>query len=600
MSHYLTNLRDIEFNLFEANRIQDYLGREPFASIDVDSAGDILREVNRLAVEEFASSFVEADRDEPRLVDGEVRLPAAVRDSLDAYFAGGWDRVGLPEHLGGYGGPPSLRWAVEELFIGANPAVFLYIGGPLMAYVIDKVGTGEQREKWAKRMLDRRWGATMVLTEADAGSDVGAATTGARHVDGDTYHIEGVKRFVTGGDNDYFENIVHLVLARPEGAVPGTKGLSMFIVPKYLVNADGSIGERNGVVTTRLEDKMGIKGSTTCEIAFGLEGPCEGYLVGGVHEGIKQMFLVIEDARLTIGSKSSATLSTAYLNALAYARDRLQGPDLTRARDLEAPRVPIIRHPDVRRLLMLQKAHAEGMRALILYAAWVLDQVVLQPDEEYWGKLAGLLLPLVKGYCSERVYELLGQSLQVLGGSGFTKDYPLEQYIRDVKIDTIYEGTTGIQALDLFFRKIARDQGVTLTRFAGTLMETVKRGGEDDAFIRERELLGAAVEGVQGQLGAMVANAVASMEEPEHLYKVALHTNSLLEGLAEAVVGWLLLRHAEIADAALESGSDRYFYEGKIASARWFAANVLPKAAIRRNLAEAEQGELMALDDAAF
>jgi len=469
-----------------------------------------------------------------------------------------------------------------------------------MAYVIDKVGTEEQRKCWAQRMLDRRWGATMVLTEADAGSDVGAATTKARHVEGNTYHIEGVKRFVTGGDNDYFENIVHLVLARPEGARPGTKGLSMFIVPKHLVNADGSIGERNGVVTTRLEDKMGIRGSTTCEIAFGLEGPCEGYLVGGVHEGIKQMFLVIEDARLTIGSKSAATLSTAYLNALAYARDRIQGSDLTQSRDPEAPRVPIIKHPDVRRMLMLQKAHAEGMRALVLYTAWVLDQVVLHPDDEYWAKLSGLLCPLVKGYCSERAYEVLGQSLQVLGGSGFTTDYPVEQYIRDAKIDSIYEGTTGIQALDLFFRKIARDQGVTLTRFAATLMETVKGGDGEDAFTKERKLLGVAVEDVQNQIGAMVTSALASMEEPEHLYKVALHTNSLLEGLAEVVVGWLLLRHAEIAERSLEAATDRHFYEGKIASARWFAANMLPKAAIRRNLAEAEQGDLMALDDAAF
>jgi alkylation response protein AidB-like acyl-CoA dehydrogenase len=600
MSHYLTNLRDIEFNLFEANRIQDYLGKEPFVSIDVDSAGDILREVNRLAMEELAASFVEADREEPRLIDGEVRLPAAVHASLDAYFAGGWDRIGLSERLGGCGAPPSLRWAAQELLVGANPAVIFYVGGPLMAYVLDRVGTEEQRENWAKRMLDRRWGATMVLTEADAGSDVGAATTRARHVEGDTYHIEGAKRFVTGGDNDYFENIVHLILARPEGAGPGTKGLSMFIVPKYLVNTDGSIGERNGVVVTRLEEKMGIRGSATCEMAFGLQGPCEGYLVGGVHEGIRQMFLVIEDARLTIGSKSAATLSTAYLNALAYARDRIQGSDITQTRDPDAARVPIIKHPDVRRMLMMQKAHAEGMRALVLYTAWVLDQAELNPDDEYWGKLAALLRPVVKGYCPERAYEVLGQSLQVLGGSGFTQDYPLEQYIRDVKIDSIYEGTTGMQGLDLFFRKIARDQGATLSRFAEALMETVEGGGEHDAFARERELLGAAVEDTQNQIGAMVVEAVASMEEPEQLYKVALHTNSLLEGLAEVIVGWLLLRHAEIAQGALDTATDRGFYEGKIVSARWFAANVLPKAAIRRSLAETEQGELMALDDAAF
>jgi alkylation response protein AidB-like acyl-CoA dehydrogenase len=602
MSHYKSNMRDVEFNLFEVSRIQEYLGSGPFSMVDRDTAGDILREVHRLASEEFAESFVEADRSEPKLVDGEVRLPEAVHRSLDAYHAGGWDRIGLPPDLGGYGAPPSLRWAAQEFFMGANPAVFMYIGAPLMAHVIDLVGTQEQKDTWGTWMMDRRWGATMVLTEAEAGSDVGAGTTKARQVEGDTYHIEGVKRFITGGDNDYYENIVHLTLARPEGAGPGTKGLSMFIVPKFLVNEDGSPAERNGVTTTMLEEKMGIKGSTTVELTYGLDGPCVGYLVGGVHEGIRQMFNVLEDARMSIGSKSAATMSTGYLNALEFAKERIQGADLVDARDPEAERVAIIRHPDVRRMLMEQKAHAEGMRALVMYSAWVLDQVILHPEDEYWPKLSDLLLPLVKGYPSEKAYELLGQSLQVLGGSGFVKDYPMEQYVRDVKIDTIYEGTTGIQALDLFFRKIARDRGETLMRLAATMTETVKGGGGDDSFAHERELLGKAMEDVQAQMGAMVGFLMASMEDPPQLYRVGLHTNSLLETLAEVVIGWLLIRHAEIAEEALDGASeaDRAFYEGKIASARWFAANVLPAAGLRRTLAETEQGELMALADEAF
>ncbi len=602
MSHYISNLRDIEFNLFEAHRIQEYLGTGPFSQMDRDTAGDVLREVDRLAVEEFAETFTEIDHDGPKLVNGEVRLPPALARTLDKYYEGGWDRIAMPEDLGGFGAPPSLRWAVQELFSGANASAFLYVGAPLMAYVIYKVGTPEQGETWARWTMDRRWGATMVLTEADAGSDVGAGTTKAIPVEGDMYHIEGVKRFITSGDGDYYENILHLTLARPVGAGPGTKGLSCFIIPKYLVNPDGSPGEPNGVTTTMIEDKMGIKGSVTCELTFGLDKPCVGWLLGGVHEGIRQMFYVLEDARMSIGAKSAATMSTGYLNALAYAKERIQSGDLTQTRDPVAPRVAIIRHPDVRRMLMEQKAHAEGMRALTLYSAWLLDQVILHPDDKQWSKLSDLMLPLVKGYCSEKAYVLLGQCLQVLGGSGFTKDYPFEQYVRDIKIDSIYEGTTGIQALDLFFRKIARDQGQTLMGLAGKIMETVKGGGDGDAFAKERGLLGKAMEDVQAQLMVMVGNTMASMQDPPQVYKVGLHTNALLESLAEAVIGWLLLHHAEIAHRALPGASakDKPYYQGKIASARWFATNVLPKAALRRTLAEGEQGDLMTLPDEAF
>ncbi|HSQ38110.1 MAG TPA: acyl-CoA dehydrogenase family protein, partial [Acidimicrobiia bacterium] len=477
MPHYISNLRDLEFNLFEANRIQEYLGTGPFGQLDRETAGDVLREVDRLAVEEFSLTFAELDQEGPKLENGEVKLPPALARTLDPYFEGGWDRISMPEDLGGFGAPPSLRWAVQELFSGANASAFLYVGAPLMAYVIYKVGTKEQGETWARWTMDRRWGATMVLTEADAGSDVGAGTTKAIPIEGDMYHIEGVKRFITSGDGDYFENVLHLTLARPVGAGPGTKGLSCFIIPKYLVNEDGSPKEPNGVTTTMIEHKMGIKGSVTCELTFGLDKPCVGWLLGGVHQGIRQMFQVLEDARMSIGAKSAATMSTGYLNALAYAKERIQSSDMTQTRDPAAPRVAIIRHPDVRRMLMEQKAHAEGMRALTLYSAWLLDQVMLHPEDKSWSKLDDLMLPLVKGYCSEKAYVLLGQCLQVLGGSGFTVDYPFEQYIRDIKIDSIYEGTTGIQAMDLFFRKIARDQGQTLMGLAGKIMETVTGGG---------------------------------------------------------------------------------------------------------------------------
>jgi hypothetical protein len=600
MSHYKTNLRDIEFNLFEYLDVASYYGTGPFAGFDRDMAMDSLREVERLAVGALGASFAEADRNPPELVDGDVVLPESVKASLDALYDGGWHLLGIDQELGGFGAPDSLRWAAGEMFTGSNPAVFLYVTGGLMANVIGTLGTEEQMQKWGQPMVARRWGATMVLTEPDAGSDVGAGTAKAIHVEDDTWHLEGVKRFITSGEADYFENIVHLVLARREGGEPGTRGLSMFIVPKILVNDDGSLGSRNGIRATGLEHKMGIKGSTTCELSMGVDEPCEGYLVGGVHEGIRQMFHVIEDARMLIGVKSTATLSTGYLNALDYAKERVQSADLTMATDKTAPRVEIIRHPDVRRMLMLQKSYAEGLRALCMYTAWTLDKMKMEPEDEYWANLNDLLLPMVKGYSSEKGYELLAQSLQVFGGSGFTQDYPIEQYIRDAKIDTLYEGTTAIQALDLFFRKIVRDQGQTLTRFTDGILEYVK-GGSDE-FTSERQALGDALEQVQSHIGTLVGHAMASVQDPPEIYKAGLHTNGLLESLSEVLIAWLLLEHAEMASAALGSadGSDKPFYEGKIASAKFFVADALPKAAVRTVAAQAEDGWLMSLSDEAF
>jgi len=597
VSHYRSNIRDLEFNLFEVHRVQDYLGRTPFGPVDDATARDILREVDRFSREEWAASFVEADRTPLALVDGELALPPSLLASIEAALEAGWDKLGLPEELGGFGVTPSLFWATQELLAGANPTALFYLSGPLFARVLFEEGTEEQREL-AALMADQGWAGTMVLTEADAGSDVGAATAKAVHVDGLTYHLEGVKRFITSGEHDASENIIHLVLARPQGAAPGTKGLSLFIVPKYLINEDGSLGERNGIVATNIEKKMGIKGSATCELTLGVDRPAIGYLVGGVHDGIRQMFQVIEHARMLVGSKSAATLSTGYLNALDYAKERVQGPDLARAMDKAAPRVTIINHPDVRRLLLLQKAYAEGLRALVSYTASVQDRAMLEPDAE-WSARADLLLPLVKGYSSEKAYELLAQSLQVFGGSGFTQDYPIEQYIRDAKIDTLYEGTTAIQGLDLFFRKIARDRGNTLAGLSAEVVEFVKGGSDDDPLATERELLGKMVDDVQAQIGVLVGHLVNSMQDPVQVYKAGLHSTAMLESLAEVVIAWQLLRHAEVALAADPDGNDP-FYVGKVAAARFLVADVQPKVAMRRVAAEAETGALMELPAEAF
>src|SRR5499427_3702571 len=469
MSHYKSNLRDIEFNIFEVLGRQELLGTGPFDEVDEETARDMLAEVNRLATGPVAESFADADRNPPVFdpATGSVTIPESFRKSFRVLMDAEWWRLSVPPELGGTMVPRSLSWAVAEFILGANPAAWMYSNGPSFATVLWEVGTPEQK-RFAELAIEREWGATMVLTEPDAGSDVGTGRAKAIEQPDGTWHIEGVKRFITVAEHDMAENIFHLVLARPEGAGPGTKGLSMFLVPKYLVNSDGTLGERNGVKVTNLEHKMGLKVSTTCELTFGADAgrPAVGTLVGGVHDGIRQMFLIIEHARMTVGSKAIATLSTGYLNALDFAKTRVQGADLTQMTDKSAPRVTIMHHPDVRRMLMTQKAYAEGMRALVLYTASQQDTVMADPSDEAAARLNDLLLPLVKGLGSERSYELLSQSLQVLGGSGYLQDYPIEQYLRDSKIDTLYEGTTSIQGLDLFFRKIVRDKGAALTALA--------------------------------------------------------------------------------------------------------------------------------------
>jgi len=597
VSHYKSNLRDAEFNLFEVNKIQDHLGQGEWTDLDRETVDAILIEIERIAGEDFAASYVDQDRIPLELVDGEVKLPESVKKSVKVFKDGGWDKFGIPEELGGTPAPPSVVWAMSEMLMAANTTAQFYAGGAMFARVLFEEGTEEQQE-FAKLWLERDWGGTMILTEPDAGSDVGAGTTKAIDQGDGTWHIEGVKRFITAGEHDMNENIIHLVLARPEGAGPGTKGLSLFVVPKYLVGDDGSLGPRNGVYATNIEKKMGLKGSTTCEMTFGMDEPAIGYLVGDKHDGIRQMFRVIESARMMIGAKAMGTLSTGYLNALEYAQQRVQGADLADAGDKTAPKVAIINHPNVRRMLMKQKAYSEGLRALVFYTAWVQDQVLLHPEDDLWERRNNLLLPMVKGYSSEKAYELLATSLQVFGGVGYTQDFPIEQYIRDAKIDTIYEGTTGIQALDLFFRKIARDQGSALASLAGEIVEFVKGGIDDDPLAVEREKLGTILDDAQTQLGSIVESLMSSLSgDKDEIYKVGLQTDALLESLSEVVIAWQMLRQAEVA---IERVDEDPFYRGKVESAHWLLNDVAPKVAARRDAAIAEDGSLMDLPVEAF
>ncbi|GIH10412.1 acyl-CoA dehydrogenase [Rhizocola hellebori] len=559
MTHYRGNVGDLRFNLFELLGMGDLLeGYE----LDVDTVNDMLTEVERLASGPVAESFAEVDRDPPVYdpASHSVRMPEAFKRSYRAWMDAEWWRMDMPVAAGGQGAPRMLWWALVELIQGAQAPVFMFGGGPSFAGLLHTIGTPEQR-RIAEIMIDRRWAASMVLTEPDAGSDVGAGRTVAKQQDDGSWHIEGVKRFITSGEHDLEENIVHFVLARPVGAGPGTKGLSMFVVPKYLFDAEtGELKGRNGVYATNVEKKMGIKVSTTCELTLGANEPAVGWLVGGVHDGIAQMFKVIESARMQVGVKAIAALSTGYLNALEYAKIRVQGADLTRAADKTAPRVTIDRHPDVRRMLMLQRAYAEGLRSTYLYTASVLDRG--DPG------MNDLLLPIVKGVGSERASEMLMLSLQTLGGSGFLQDYPIEQYIRDTKIDTLYEGTTGIQGQDFFFRKIVRDNAECLNRLFAQIEQ-----------VPDEAVKGALAE-VRAMVDTMLAWQKAAKDQPDEIYKVGQNTTRLLMSVGDLVIGWLLARSAQIS-------------EQKVAVSKFFGETVLPELSVRRQILERTDNALM-------
>jgi alkylation response protein AidB-like acyl-CoA dehydrogenase len=621
MSHYKSNVRDIEFNLFEVFGRDEILGTPPYADLDRETVSAILAEADHLARTKLAESF--ADREgtlpvfDPKTHS--VTVPEPIKKSFRALMESGAWQLELPEELGGQPTPPSVQWAIHELNIGANPSVSLYSAGPKFAYALWATGN-ERDRRIAKIMIERQWGATMVLTEPDAGSDVGAGRTRATPQPDGSWHIEGVKRFITSGEHDLTENIIHLVLARPQGVEgaggPGTKGLSLFIVPKLHFDLEtGELtGERNGVFATNLEKKMGIKASATCELTFGAtELPAKGWLLGEVHDGIAQMFRMIEHARMLVGTKAIATLSTGYLNALEYAKARVQGPDLTQAANRTAPRVMITHHADVRRSLMTQKAFTEGLRALLLYAATFQDRNAIaranNTTDEAAERLNDLLLPIVKGYGSERSWILLGtESLQTFGGSGFLTDYPIEQYVRDAKIDTLYEGTTAIQGQDLFFRKIVKDRGHALGDLSAEISQWIAAEGGNGQLKEERALLQQGLDDVGAIVATMIKDLGTSVPgvsntNPRNIYKVGLNTTRLLMALGDLICAWLLLRGAEVAlsrlNAELAPG-EKAFYEGKVASGRWFARTVLPKLVAERALAEATDLAVMDLDEAAF
>ena len=583
------------------------MGTSLYSDVDRDTAMGMLEEMKRLCENDLAESFIEGDRlgTQFNKSTGEVTVPASFKKSYEAYVNGEWWRLDAPVDLGGMKIPPSVRWAIAEMVLGSNPAIHIYASGYAFAQVAYVLGTPEQKQI-AKLMIDHHWGATMQLTEPDAGSDVGAGRSKAVQQPDGTWHITGTKRFITSGDADLYENIVHFVLARREGGGPGTKGLSLFLIPKFMFNHEtGELGKRNGVYVTNVEHKMGLNVSSTCEMNLGEHEPAVGYLLGEVHEGIAQMFKVIEFARMMVGTKAIATLSAGYQQALSYAKVRVQGGDMKVMNDKASPRVTIIHHPDVRRSLMVQKSYSEGMRALVLYTASIQDEIELAERAGDTDRLADmiarndLLLPVVKGYGSEKSWTLLGtESLQTFGGSGFTQDWPIEQYVRDAKIDTLYEGTTAIQGLDFFFRKIVKDGGRAIGLLGKEIQKFAESGG---VHAEEKAALFTALGNLNGIISVLIGHAMESQEHPEEIYTVGLNTSRCLMAVGDIITAWLLIRQADIAVEKLPTaGKDADFYTGKIASAKFFVINFLPQIAADRVIVEATTGSIMDIPENAF
>ena len=608
MSHYTANLRDIEFCLFDLLGAEKILGTSVFSELDRETTMGMLDEMKRLTENDLAASFVDGDRigTDFNKATGDVKLPESFKKSYKAYVDGEWWRIDAPVPLGGTKIPASVRWAIAEMVLGSNPSIHIYASGYAFAHVAFMLGTDEQKH-FAKLMVDRHWGATMQLTEPDAGSDVGAGRSKAVQQPDGTWHITGTKRYITSGDADIFENIMHFTLARREGGGPGTKGLSLFLIPKFMFDhKTGNLGKRNGVYVTGVEHKMGLNVSATCEVNLGEKEPAVGYLLGDVHEGIAQMFKVIEFARMMVGTKAIATLSAGYQQALSYAKTRIQGGDMKVMNDKASPRVSIIKHPDVRRSLMVQKSYSEGMRALVLYTASIQDEIELAREAGNADRLKDmealndLLLPVVKGFGSEKSWTLLGtESLQTFGGAGFTQDWPLEQYVRDAKIDTLYEGTTAIQGLDFFFRKVVKDGGRALGLLGKEISDYAQAGG---AHAEEKAALLKAVGDLNGIVGVLVGHAMASQESPIEIYKVGLNTSRCLMAVGDIITAWLLLRQADIATEKLkgDAGKDKDFFTGKIASAKFFCLNYLPHITADRKIVEGTDGAIMEIPESAF
>ena len=578
MAQVIADRRDVDFVLHEQLNVGALSEHEKYAEFNKKTVDLIISEARNLAIKEILPTFKEGDEQGCRLENGQVSVPESFKRAYDLFVEGEW--LAMPEdpEYGGQGMPRTVALAAGDYFNGANYAFMMYPGLTHgAALLVEAFGTERQKKRFLRNMFTGKWTGTMLLTEPEAGSDVGnLSTTAVKNEDG-TYAITGNKIFISAGEHDMVENIVHPVLARIEGAPAGTKGISLFLVPKYRVNDDGSLGDFNDVVCTGIEHKMGINGNATCSLTLGGKGQCVGELLGEENKGMRAMFLMMNEARLLVGMQGFCCASPSYMNAVNYARERIQGKNLLQMMDPNAPSVAIIQHPDVRRMLISMKSQVEGMRSLLYYAGYLSDQIAVTDDEAEKARLQGmldLLIPICKGYVTDKAFEVCSTGVQVYGGYGFIKEYPQEQLLRDCRITMIYEGTNGIQAMDLLGRKLGMNKGKPIMDLMVEIQKTVAQAKAVDGLKDYADR----VEKALNRLGEVAMHLGATAMSPKVMSAFAF-AHPFMEASGDVVMAWMLLWRGVIAATQLEKGAkkkDKAFYEGQVKSVQYFTQAVLP------------------------
>jgi len=578
MAQVIADRRDIDFVLHEQLEVADLSKNETFGEFNKKTVDLIVSEARNLAVKEILPTLKLGDEQGCKFENGEVIVPESFHRALELFREGEW--LAMPEdpEWGGQGMPTVVSLAAGDYLNGGNYAFMMYPGLTHGAgTLVETFGTQEQKELFLRNMYSGKWMGTMLLTEPEAGSDVGALTTTAVKNDDGTYSITGNKIFISSGEHNMTENIIHPVLARIEGAPAGTKGISLFLVPKIWVNEDGSLGEPNDVICTGIEEKMGIHGNSTCSLALGGKGKCRGTLLGEANKGMKAMFIMMNGARLLVGSQGLACASSSYLNAVNYAKERVQGKNLLQMMDKDAPSVPIIQHPDIRRQLLTMKMYVEGIRSLLYYIGHSVDKEKICDDADEKARLNGIvdiLIPIAKGYVTDKALEICSHGVQVYGGYGYIKEFPQEQLLRDCRITLIYEGTNGIQAMDLLGRKLGMNGGKPIMDLMVEMQKTIALakaapGLEDHA---------AKFEAALNKLGEVAMHMGATAMSPKVLEAFAT-ASAFMEAAGDVVMAWLLLWRAAIAANQLANGAkkkDIAFYQGQVKSAEYFCEAILP------------------------
>ncbi|MFH2067608.1 MAG: acyl-CoA dehydrogenase [Pseudomonadota bacterium] len=600
MAQVIADRRDVDFVLHEQFKVSELSKHEKFAEFNKKTVDLIVGEARNLAVKEILPTQKIGDEVGARFENGKVTVPEEFHKAWELFKEGEW--LAMPEDLeyGGQGMPRLLSMAASDYLVGANYAFMMYPGLTHGAgKLVEEFGTEEQKKLFLKNMYTGKWTGTMLLTEPEAGSDVGALTTSARKNDDGTYSITGSKIFISGGEHDLSENIIHPVLARIEGAPAGTKGISLFLVPKFRVNADGSLGGFNDVVCTGIEEKMGIHGNSTCSLTLGGKGNCIGTLLGEENKGMRAMFLMMNEARLLVGLQGFSCATSAYLHALNYARERVQGKNLLQMMDPNAGGVPIIQHPDVRRMLITMKAYIEGMRSLLYYVAYLEDCASVSDNEDEKEKLHGLidiLIPVAKGYVTDKSFEMCSYGMQVFGGYGYIKEFPMEQLMRDCRITMIYEGTNGIQAMDLLGRKLGMKKGKLVMDLFGEIQKTIMAAKKLDGLSD----FASRVETALNKLGE-VAMHLGKTAMSEKVLNAFAFAHPFLEVAGDVITAWMLLWRASVAAPMIEKqGKDASFYKGQVKSVEFFTNSVLPATLGKMEAILNTNGAAVDIDDASF